>query len=226
MNKKTILAVFAAALLSSASLGAVTDGVLSGALNPDGKDFKEALRLYERGMTSRASSVLETIPEGVTAISPEEYAVLADVVMNIPGYHSGMEEFLKNNPESVLAFQIRYRHALNLFDAGNYQGAMGAFAGLYKENLAKEQVDEFLFKQAYCALECGDVEKAERLFEEIDMRPVSDYTAPARYALGYICYEGKEFQEAVKWLELALSCSKMYFLSSSLMSGLFLTVDS
>ncbi len=203
MNKKTILAVFAAALLSSASLSAGTDGTSSGSLRPDGKDFKEALRLYGRGMTSRASSLLETIPEGVSAIAPEEYSILADVVMNIPGYHAGMEEFLRNNPESVLAFQIRYRHALNLFEAGDYQGAMEAFSGLYKENLEKKQVDEFLFRQAYCALECGDVEKAERLFEEIDMRPVSDYTVPARYALGYICYEGKEFQEAVRWLEEA-----------------------
>mgnify|MGYP003413881594 FL=1 len=158
MNKKTILAVFAAALLSSASLNAGTDGTLSGSLRPDGKDFKEALRLYGRGMTSRASSLLETIPEGVSAIAPEEYSILADVVMNIPGYHAGMEEFLSNNPESVLAFQIRYRHALNLFEAGDYQGAMEAFSGLYKENLEKKQVDEFLFRQAYCALECGDVE--------------------------------------------------------------------
>lgn len=188
MNKKTILTAFAAVVLSSSALYAGVD---------------EALRLYGKGLVSRASSVLETLPEGVSAISPEEYSALADVVMNIPGYRYGMEEFLDSNPESVLAPQIRYRHALNLFDAEDYQGASEAFGEIRKETLAKDQVDEFLFKQAYCAMECGDMDKARRLFEEIDMRHVTDYTAPSRYALGYICYEDKDFQKAEEWFEEA-----------------------
>jgi len=201
MNKKTILTVLAVAVISSSALMAGNDGTLSGALRPDAREFKEALRLYGKGLTARASSVLESLPEGVCAITPEEYAVLSDVVMNVPGYRCGMEEFLKKNPESVLASQIRYRHALNLFDLEDYPGVMKIFSKLYKHNIDKEQIDEFLFKHAYSALECGYLDKAKRLFEEVAGRNVTDYSAPARYALGYINYGNQEFQTALDWFE-------------------------
>lgn len=203
MSKKIILTVLTAAMLLNSVVGAAYERRQTGNTDPEYREFKAALRLYGKGQISRASSVLESLKGNFSAIAPEEYAVLADVVMGVPGYCSGMEEFLKRNPESVLAFQIRYHHALNLFDDEDYQGAMDVFTRLAKNDLEKEQVDEFLFKHAYCALECGEVEEARRLFEEISMRQVTDYTAPARYALGYISYEGKEFQEAVKWFEEA-----------------------
>lgn len=203
MSKNAILTAFTAAVLSSAALYAGDDKVPSAVSGPDPKELSEALRLFGKGMTSRASAVLASLPDGLSAVEPKGYAVLTDVVMNVSGYVPAMERFLEDNPESVLAFQIRFSHALNLFDAEDYKGAAEAFAGLYKENLAKSQVDEFLYKQAYCALDAGEKDVAERLFSEIDMRPVTDYTAPARFALGYINYQEGDFQEAMEWFDEA-----------------------
>ena len=49
MNKKTILAALAAAVITSFPLQAASDGVPG----PASKEFKEALRLYDRGMANR-----------------------------------------------------------------------------------------------------------------------------------------------------------------------------
>ncbi len=40
-----------------------------------------------------------------------------------------------------------------------------------------------------------------KLFKELESRPGSDFTFPARYALGYIYYVLKDFGEAIYWFE-------------------------
>ena len=57
MNKKTILAALAAAVMTSFPLQAASDGVPG----PASKEFKEALRLYDRGMANRSSIVFDRL---------------------------------------------------------------------------------------------------------------------------------------------------------------------
>ena len=204
MNKKTILAALAAAVMTSFPLQAASDGVPG----PASKEFKEALRLYDRGLANRSSIVFDRLARMNGDADAEGYAVLADIVSGTPGYVSMMEAYLAKHPHTALSFKMRYQHAMNLFQAEDYLEAGKILSDIDRKRIDKGQVDEYIFKSAFCALENGDIAHAKELFEEIDMRPVSDYTAPSRFVLGYLAYEGKDFQKAIDWMDEASEDSR------------------
>ena len=204
MNKKTILAALAAAVMTSFPLQAASDGVPG----PASKEFKEALRLYDRGLANRSSIVFDRLARMNDDADAEGYAVLADIVSGTPGYVSMMETYLAKRPHTALAFRMRYQHAMNLFEAEEYLEAGNILSEIDRKRIDKGQIDEYIFKSAFCALENGDEAKAKELFQEIDMRPVSDYTAPSRYVLGYLAYEDQDFQKAIDWMDEASEDSR------------------
>ena len=204
MNKKTILAALAAAVMTSFPLQAASDGVPG----PASKEFKEALRLYDRGLANRSSIVFDRLARMNDDADAEGYAVMADIVSGTPGYVSMMETYLAKRPHTALAFRMRYQHAMNLFEAEEYREAGNILSEIDRKRIDKGQIDEYIFKSAFCALENGDETKAKELFQEIDMRPVSDYTAPSRYVLGYLAYEDQDFQKAIDWMDEASEDSR------------------
>ncbi len=133
----------------------------------------------------------------------EAFEVLNSVKMRTPGYELSMEAFLKRNPHSTMIPKILYAYALNFFDDGDYLAAAEQFGRLNPKGLDKTQMDEFLFKKAYSALENRHLDEALKGFKEVEARPMTDYTAPARYAIAYIHYERKEFRGALAWFEKA-----------------------
>ena len=204
MNKKTILAALAAAVMTSFPLQAASDGAPGLA----SKEFKEALRLYDRGLANRSSIVFDRLARMNDDADAEGYAVLADIVSGTPGYVSMMETYLAKRPHTALAFRMRYQHAMNLFEAEEYLEAGNILSEIDRKRIDKGQIDEYIFKSAFCALENGDETKAKELFQEIDMRPVSDYTAPSRYVLGYLAYEDQDFRKAIDWMDEASEDSR------------------
>ena len=204
MNKKTILAALAAAVMTSFPLQAASDGVPG----PASKELKEALRLYDRGLANRSSIVFDRLARMNDDADAEGYAVLADIVSGTPGYVSMMETYLAKRPHTALAFRMRYQHAMNLFEAEEYLEAGNILSEIDRKRIDKGQIDEYIFKSAFCALENGDETKAKELFQEIDMRPVSDYTAPSRYVLGYLAYEDQDFLKAIDWMDEASEDSR------------------
>ena len=164
-------------------------------------EVRKALRLYEDGMLVRSRTLFDAAAEKSSAADPLGWSVLCDILMNVPGYEGRMEEFLKNNPHSMLVPQIRYAHAANLFDKQEYIAAADEYAKIKRDRLYNDQIDEFLFCQAYCDLENSRITAATQKFTELTTRPLSDYTAPAQYVLGYIKYDMKDFHSALGWFE-------------------------
>lgn len=188
--------------------------LLSISTSVSGQSMREALRLYERGMYSHARYQFDGIAEESLTVDPEGYAVLCDIRQNVPGYVRTMDSFLARNPQSPLISQIKYAHALNLFDLQDYAAAGKEFSAIVVKRLDKKQRTEYLFKNAYCALENGDRQNALDGFKEVEGLQYSDYTAPSRYAIGYINYDLKNFKEALKWFEKAATDGRFAELSS------------
>lgn len=168
-------------------------------------EIRKALRLYEDGMLVRSRSLFDIAAKKSASADPQGWSVLCDVLMKAPGYEGRMDDFLKRNPHSRLVPQVRYAHAANLFDKQEYIAASEEYALIDRSKLYKDQIDEFLFCQAYCDLENSRLSAATEKFSELTKRPLSDYTAPARYVLGYIKYELKDFHSALGWFEKAAS---------------------
>lgn len=190
MKHKCILLAFIA-LLSCSALQSVAQ---------ETGTFREALKLYDYGMFSHSRHRFEGLDAEFTS-DPAGYALLCDVRQRVPGYQRSMDKFIYENPQSSLIPQILYVHSLNLFDTQDYGASLAVMDGINPKHLDKSQRVEFLFKKAYSSMETGDAGAALKGFEEVEKMPVSDYTAPSRYALGYINYDLKRFEEAIKWFE-------------------------
>ena len=193
MNMKNIMAGLAAALLSASALYA----------DVPVREYREILRLQENGMHGRSRHLFNEKAAASRGGDASGRAVLSEVIMNVPGYEARVKEFMEENPHSVLIPQITYRHALNLFDRQDYKAAGALLDEVAPTAIERSQVDEYLFKKAYCELENGDVDRALLRFIELEKRPISDYTAPAKYSIAYIYYEKKEFFDALGWFENA-----------------------
>ena len=214
MNIKTftasIIAAFAILSASEAAAYAVktTDG------NDDIKEFRAAVRLYEKGMIDRSKTLFDAISDKAAKADYEGHSVLCDVLVKTPGYQFKMQDFLKNHPYSIHIPQIRYANALNLFDSQDYKAAAEEFELIKIKQLDKDQRTEFLFKRAYCDLENKNLDIALERFKEVEKLPVSDYTAPSRYAIGYINYQNKDFREALAWFEQSSNDSRFESISN------------
>ena len=219
-----IISITAAAILMviMSSFSAVAQDVAGG---QDVSAFREAMRLYDFGMYSHARTGFNDIADKSLSSDPEGFAVLSMVRARTEGYESAASEFLAENPHSPWAVTIRWHHAMNLFDAQDYKSAGAAFEEIKINQIGRKQRTEYFFRKAYCDLENHDLESAEKNFKAVDDEVYSDYTAPSRYALGYINYVQKDFRTAVKWFDEAkkdprfTQMSNYYIMESRFMDG-------
>lgn len=219
-----IISITAAAILMvlMSSFSAVAQDVAGG---QDVSAFREAMRLYDFGMYSHARTGFNDIADKSLSSDPEGFAVLSMVRARTEGYESAASEFLAENPHSPWAVTIRWHHAMNLFDAQDYKSAGAAFEEIKINQIGRKQRTEYFFRKAYCDLENHDLESAEKNFKAVDDEVYSDYTAPSRYALGYINYVRKDFRTAVKWFDEAkkdprfTQMSNYYIMESRFMDG-------
>ena len=183
-------------------------------LDSNAQEMREAIRLYDHGMYSRARSYFEDASDAGLNADAEGYAVLCDVKQNVPGYTRTMNRFIGDNPQSPHIPQILYAHALILFDAQDYAAAGEVFKEIKARRLNKNQRAEYTFLKAYCALESSQMQEALEGFEQVEKMPQSDYTAPSRYILGYINYDLKNFKTSIDWFEKSLNDPRFADLSS------------
>ena len=102
MKRKFIFIAVLAFLSGSFKISAYTE---------DGSDgFREALRLMDRGLTSRATSIF--LAEDYS--QSKGYDILCDVQRRTEGYEAPMLYFLRDNPHLAIVPQIKYEYALNL----------------------------------------------------------------------------------------------------------------
>ena len=167
----------------------------------ESKDYDLALSLYNKGVYDRAKYIFEEINKTEPNLDSESYALLCSIFLKSDGYEKAIDKYIALYPYSGYIPLIRYNHALNLFDDAEFNMASTYFELISKRQLNRNQRDEFLFKKAYCDFQSNKLERALIRFEEIEKRPISDFTAPSRYASGYIYYGMKEFEDAIYWLE-------------------------
>ena len=207
MKRKYIFAALSALLMSATVLSAT--------------DFREILKLQKRGMHNRASLMYSELSMQVRSSEPEGYAILSDVIMNVNAYAARMEDYIKRNPQSLLVPQMRFIHALNVFEAQDYLTAASIFAEVPASLLHDDQLDEYLFKKAYCELVTGDEDRALLQFTELASRPYTDFTAPAQYTVAFINYKKGNFSSALNMFKESLKdirfkeISKYYIMDCS-----------
>jgi tetratricopeptide (TPR) repeat protein len=173
--------------------------------------YRQAVNLYEHGMYERAANLLDKIQGDPMS---DGYAVLCAIKMQSEGFEDRLHEYERTWRRSSISNQIDYEYALVLFDRGRYDEASKRFAEVERRYLNEKYYPELAFKTGYADFIRGNYAKARPQFMEVEALPMSDFKAPARYALGYMAYCEKDFPEAQKWLELSVTDPRFEALSS------------
>ena len=194
MHKRKLCAALAALLVGAMAFQAQA--------GPRDKDYRKALKLYQNGMYESAKDIFETLGRSGDLLG-EGYSALCAAKMQTAGFMEELDGYLLKYPESSLAPQVHFEKGLALFDAGDYAASRREFASFSKEDLSRDQVAEYVFKRAYSDYALQDYPSARERFLAVEKMPFSDYTAPSRYAIGYIDYSSSDFDSAIKWFELA-----------------------
>jgi len=189
-----------AAVIAAMSL---CPGVLMNAQESGNKVFDKALELYENGMFERAETIFSNIFSETGDVMAKGYQTLCAVRLQETGNEKMAAEYVSSYPYSKLVSQVHFYNGLNLFDEEDYTGALEAFGQVKTNALVNEQLVEYYFKNAYAKFGNDDLDGAVEGFEKVEKMVYSDYTAPSRYALGYINYTRKNFSTAYDWFEQA-----------------------
>lgn len=161
--------------------------------------FSKAVKLYEKGMYSKARDAFEEIYEENGSSEAKGFSILCSAALDTYGYVHDIEWFEAEYPYSEMLPRIRFAHAVNLFEQERYAECVNIFSCMKPEQLRPSSRIEYMFDYAFSAQETGDYDKAYELFTDVASQPKSDYTAPSQYSLGYICYKRNEFSEAIDW---------------------------
>ncbi len=159
--------------------------------------FDEGTLLYNQGFYARAEQIFTEITLNNKDAEAEGYKVLCAVRLNQPNYQSEMAQHITDYPYSSLLPQIRFYHALNCFNTGDYASAAFTFEKIKRGTLYKPQRPEYDFDCAYCDFKNGVVDRALDRFEAIAAKD-AEYDAESHYFAGYILYSKNDFAAAEK----------------------------
>lgn len=165
-------------------------------------DFRGAVILYENGMYSQAKTAFDDIYSATEDVNAKAYSTLCSIRMRDYDYETVATDFLGRFPYCVLADQVRFEYAGALFAAENYEDAIHHYESIKAANLDKSQYAEYQYNRSYCNFALGYFDFAENGFLSV-LKQDSEYGHASEYALGYINYEKKNFDEAIDWLSKA-----------------------
>ena len=185
-DRKHIFTALAAVAISLVPMALPMQGQETAGVIRYADGFRDVLRLDDMSMGSGAAFLADELARRTGKTDPLGFSVLEDVIMQVPGYETRMNDYMASHSHSVYIPQIIYADALNRFDAGDYDLALALLDGIKPRQLYKSQRDGYLFRKAYCAFELGRYEDALKGFAEVERLRDSDYAYPSRYAMGYI----------------------------------------
>ncbi|MCR5243982.1 MAG: tetratricopeptide repeat protein [Bacteroidales bacterium] len=215
MKMKRMMAALAVSLIASQAL-------IPSEASAQDDDYRYALELYGKGQYTHSRTVFENLPENPVNSG---YALLCAIRLKTADYPRLLKEYTQKYNYSGLMPEIRFRHGLNLFDAGQYAEAASMFLAVDESGIAGDDLAELVFKKAFSLYECRRYDAALPELKRVDKMAYSDFAAPARYTAGSIYYEREQFEDAVEWFGKSSSdprfgeISRYYIMDAKYMLG-------
>lgn len=170
---------------------------LSICLYADNGGMETARSLYENGLYAQAMDMFQSMPDYGKDAVIDAYVVLCAQRQHLPGYEKMVDNYYSRYSSSSMCREIRKEQAWDWFDRGMYADALGVFTELPMNAYPTRQHAEYLFKKGYCFYKEGNDESALQNFANLSHLMLNDYSAPAQYMSGYICYGRKDFTQAI-----------------------------
>lgn len=158
-------------------------------------NYEDAIEAYQK--------VLEEYPKSeyiIEAIDGIEFAQLS--AGNEDTSTDVLEDFLGDNPTSTTADRLRFRQAENVFQAGDYEGAVREFRQYLRITNNRNLMPEAYFNLADAYTRIDSLSQAADVLESlINEFQNSERVAPALAELGRIHYEMGNYNESLEQFE-------------------------
>ena len=163
-------------------------------------EYRQALELFDAGMYERARVMFAALPDDAMS---DGYELLCALKMKSDDSEALLSAYENKYTGSSLSDVIYYQYAQNLFDSQVYAEALSRLESVDETALDSNQRTPYVFRKGYCNYALGHYEEARKYFSEVERRGFTELSAPSRYAMGFMDYTEREFEDAVKWFELS-----------------------
>lgn len=161
-------------------------------------DYKKAIAAYKK--------VLDEYPQSdylIEAINGIQYAQLSSGKQDSSS--AILENFLSDHPQTSTADRLRYRQAENLYQSGDYPGAIDEFRQYIRITNNQDLLPEAHFSLANAYEQTGNTQKAIDSYNSIvENFSDSEQLGPALVALARIHYDQGEYSTALNYYEKLL----------------------
>ncbi len=167
-------------------------------------NFEAAIEAYQKVLDEypRSQYIIEAI-DGIqfAQLSAGGFDTSTDI----------LEDFLADNPTSTTADRLRFRQAENVFQSGDYEGAVREFRQYLRITNNRNLMPDAYFNMADAYQRTDQKQQAAETYETlINDFPDSERAAPALVELGRIQYELGNYNESLRRFEQLLEKDNRY----------------
>ncbi|MDQ7916100.1 tetratricopeptide repeat protein [Mesonia sp. MT50] len=164
----------------------------------DFADYNRAMVLFENNQYQAAQTLFQKVEEEVSGQELKAdcayYIAICAVRLNQSNADSLMEDFVSEHPTSTKRNSAYINVANYYFNNGDYNRARIWYEKVDTSSLSRAEQQEFDFNNGYAYFKAGRKDEAKTYFNRV--RDSKEYGSQAKYYLGFIAYEGDDYQEA------------------------------
>ncbi|MEO2058874.1 MAG: tetratricopeptide repeat protein, partial [Mesonia sp.] len=164
----------------------------------DFADYNKALDLYNNHQYKAAQTLFKEVKSNAKTTSLESdcayYVANCAVRLNQSNADELMEDFVQNYPSSTKRNSAYINVANYYFENGQYNYSRKWFDEVDESSLSKSELQEFYFNNGYAYFKAGRKGEAKKYLNRV--RDSKEYGSQAKYYLGFMAYEGDDYEEA------------------------------
>src|SRR5690606_29908271 len=173
------------------------------AFTNDLAEFNKALELYGNGQFLAAQALFGKVRNNSSDETVQSdcayYIANAAVRLNQQNADQLMEEFVAEHPTSLKRNAAFIDVANYYFETGKYSHAQKWYEKVDASSLGRSERERFNFNNGYVQFKAKRFEAAKDYFNRVSTS--QKYGAQAKYYLGFIAYEGDDYEEANELFE-------------------------
>ncbi|AMA49208.1 MULTISPECIES: tetratricopeptide repeat protein [Flavobacterium] len=134
-----------------------------------------------------------------TASDCSFYSALTSLRLRQESADQKMLLFIKEYPTSTKMNLAYSELATYFFEKGRFAYALEYFEKVDESALTHDELEKYYFYRAYTFFTTHDKKSAKQYFNKVTQS--SEYGSKAKYYLGFLAYEGDQYDEATKYFE-------------------------
>ena len=166
-------------------------------------EFDNAFRLLKDKQYQSAQILFEKVKQNNNSQDVQAdcayYIGICAIHLNQNNADELIEKFIKDYPTSSKTNQAYIEVAQYYFEQGKFPQALQYFDKVDENAMTYEQTEKYTFQKGYSYFTAGDKKTAADYFNKVINSKV--YGTQANYYLGFMQYEGNNYQEANKYFQ-------------------------